>query len=915
MIIRNTQNKSNGSALLWGLVWLAGISALCVAAVTLAMPRFEKKQRSAVVRTVASISKSPVGMGIKGFTATLSGEVADEETKIAIIESIGIHTGVFSVRDRLSVAELPEELPSIESQIPMLAKKSDTNMVPIPFRHAENEPLAAFELAANQQKDPVGDDSGDQSESKTNESDSNASKPAASLTPDVDQSTLPSISIRIAGDVLSVSGVLAPEDDPSSIIESAMDGFEVDVVSNGIVSSDAVMRSPWLESLEGFMPVFASLREANLELTQRQITISGIAPGQQSHDAVINKALASLGTFSLIEHITIDDSIDTDADGVQVAALAQSSNSQESAEAVKIAAEEEQARIAAEAESAAKEAAEAEKARLAAEAEKAAEEEKARLAAEAEKARLAAEEEKARLAAEAEKARLAAEEEKARLAAEAEKARLAAEAKKAAEEEKARLAAEAEKTRLAAEAKKAAEEEKARLAAEAEKARLAAEAKKAEEEKARLAAEAEKARLAAEAKKAAEEEKARLAAEAEKARLAAEAKKAAEEEKARLAAEAEKARLATEAKKAEEEKARLAAEAEKARLAAEAKKAAEEEKARLAAEAEKARLAAEAKKAAEEEKARLAAEAEKARLAAEARKAAEEEKARLAAEAEKARLAAEAKKAAEEEKARLAAEAEKTRLAAEAKKAAEEEKARLAAEAEKTRLAAEAKKAAEEEKARLAAEAEKARLAAEAKKAAEEEKARLAAEAEKARLAAAAKKAAEEEKARLAAEAEKARLVAEAKKAEEEKARLAAEAEKATTNALVAKAAEPVAEQQSNEQLQKALSKLPSLRILFESSSNVIAEESREVLDQIADVLKSYPETTVTIEGHTDSTGDGEINLALSLSRATIVRSYLVEQGVSVFKLRAKGFGEEIPIANNQTAAGRAANRRIEFKF
>ncbi len=84
---------------------------------------------------------------------------------------------------------------------------------------------------------------------------------------------------------------------------------------------------------------------------------------------------------------------------------------------------------------------------------------------------------------------------------------------------------------------------------------------------------------------------------------------------------------------------------------------------------------------------------------------------------------------------------------------------------------------------------------------------------------------------------------------------------------------------------------------------------------QVADVLISFPDTTVSIEGHTDSTGANEANLILSLSRATTVRSFLVERGVSVFNLRAKGFGEEIPIADNRTPDGRAVNRRIEFKF
>ena len=103
--------------------------------------------------------------------------------------------------------------------------------------------------------------------------------------------------------------------------------------------------------------------------------------------------------------------------------------------------------------------------------------------------------------------------------------------------------------------------------------------------------------------------------------------------------------------------------------------------------------------------------------------------------------------------------------------------------------------------------------------------------------------------------------------------------------------------------------------MLFESESDVIAEQSLEVLNKIANVLIRFPETPLSIEGHTDSTGSTEANLALSLERAIAVRAYLVERGVPILNLRARGFGEEVPIESNQTSNGRATNRRIEFKF
>ena len=94
--------------MLWILVWLLGMAALSWAALTQAIPRFEQKQRSAVVRSVLSNSNTPISMGLKGFTATLSGEVADEQTRHAIVRSLGIHTGVLHVMDRLTVRQTPE---------------------------------------------------------------------------------------------------------------------------------------------------------------------------------------------------------------------------------------------------------------------------------------------------------------------------------------------------------------------------------------------------------------------------------------------------------------------------------------------------------------------------------------------------------------------------------------------------------------------------------------------------------------------------------------------------------------------------------------------------------------------------------------------------------------------------------------
>jgi len=101
--------------------------------------------------------------------------------------------------------------------------------------------------------------------------------------------------------------------------------------------------------------------------------------------------------------------------------------------------------------------------------------------------------------------------------------------------------------------------------------------------------------------------------------------------------------------------------------------------------------------------------------------------------------------------------------------------------------------------------------------------------------------------------------------------------------------------------------------ILFQSGSATITEDSGPALDELAGYLTACPEASVHVEGHTDSDGDEELNLALSVSRAEAVVDALIGRGVSVGRLYAVGYGESLPIDTNDTRAGKQANRRIAF--
>ena len=101
--------------------------------------------------------------------------------------------------------------------------------------------------------------------------------------------------------------------------------------------------------------------------------------------------------------------------------------------------------------------------------------------------------------------------------------------------------------------------------------------------------------------------------------------------------------------------------------------------------------------------------------------------------------------------------------------------------------------------------------------------------------------------------------------------------------------------------------------ISFDTNSAAIRPQLRSVLDPFAASVKDDPNTRLTIVGHTDSTGSDRVNNPLSVERAQSVRDYLSARGVSPQRVEVAGRGEREPIADNNTEAGRAKNRRVEI--
>jgi outer membrane protein OmpA-like peptidoglycan-associated protein len=101
--------------------------------------------------------------------------------------------------------------------------------------------------------------------------------------------------------------------------------------------------------------------------------------------------------------------------------------------------------------------------------------------------------------------------------------------------------------------------------------------------------------------------------------------------------------------------------------------------------------------------------------------------------------------------------------------------------------------------------------------------------------------------------------------------------------------------------------------ISFATGSAALKPELRDVLQQFSQGLKDNPASMVRVVGHTDNVGSDTVNNKLSVERATTVRNFLEDRGVSGSRIDVAGRGEREPIASNDTAEGRAKNRRVEI--
>jgi outer membrane protein OmpA-like peptidoglycan-associated protein len=158
-----------------------------------------------------------------------------------------------------------------------------------------------------------------------------------------------------------------------------------------------------------------------------------------------------------------------------------------------------------------------------------------------------------------------------------------------------------------------------------------------------------------------------------------------------------------------------------------------------------------------------------------------------------------------------------------------------------------------------------------------------------------------------------------AAQADADRSRLAAQ--QAQLNAQQADTDKAAMRARLSEQLNSILQTRDSARGLIVSMSDVLFDTgqyslkpgAREKLSKVAGILLAYPRLNIEVGGYTDNVGGDEMNQKLSENRASSVRDYLIQQGVVTNSVNSKGFGNTLPVATNDNAAGRQQNRRVEL--
>ena len=344
----------------WALLWLAGTAAVAGYSITRHAPALERVMRENVQEAIAPLAASAdaaaVSVSVRDHVATLSGTVAGDAERDALIAAAGDGVGIRGVVDRLVLREpglaprsaSPAETrsepppapdrPSADARVERLADElaavtattseggangsSDDDVLALEDAFETDEAVER-ELALEEppaERMPSGERAMDGASESGSDVDGTSvagtgdefdEEANAAITGTADTAS-PTLRLDVVDRVLTIEGSLSGEDDAAELVLMAMDSFELDYVSNTLESDSNVPSAPWLAALSELLPMLASLDDPGVEVADDRLTLYGTAPDAATRDAIVTRALADLDGYSLVERIDVADAAGTD---------------------------------------------------------------------------------------------------------------------------------------------------------------------------------------------------------------------------------------------------------------------------------------------------------------------------------------------------------------------------------------------------------------------------------------------------------------------------------------------------------------------------------------------------------------------------------------------------------------------------
>jgi len=364
-----SRHTQNGSTPLWLLVWLVGMAAIAYWCVVRHLPVIQEHLQSNAQAAVTEVGAPDVSVDVKGRTATLTGAVTTVAQRDSLLGALNDTNGIRSVNNQLNVVQVAiasseQNAPIVQAVAPTSEQQSDSDgtvntindSAPADSDASENtatqaqpdtpetnetvdsntdNSVAGDETPAQTEPGNPGEDNDALNQQPVHEQVTSEQPNTELLAEDVEAKARALIEraknkeltgnqpttaagkpatfkMQVSDDKLTLTGDMSQQDSLTQFVRSAMSTFDASYVVNSVQVSSDVAPAPWLDSLTQFVTDMKPLSNAGIDLIDSQISLSGIAPDERSHDSVINNALSKLPELSLVERISIADPTEAD---------------------------------------------------------------------------------------------------------------------------------------------------------------------------------------------------------------------------------------------------------------------------------------------------------------------------------------------------------------------------------------------------------------------------------------------------------------------------------------------------------------------------------------------------------------------------------------------------------------------------